>query len=62
MFTMIKLMREANKTVQEGLIGNPPNRIYTGIVFLSFGIGLVLSGAAQIKVESIGGQNGTVSK
>lgn len=55
MFTMIKLMREANKAIQEGLIGNPPNRIYTGIVFLSFGIGLVLSGAAQIKVESIGG-------
>lgn len=39
MFTMIKLMREANKTIQEGLIGNPP-----------------------IKVESIGGQNGAVSK
>lgn len=23
MFTMIKLMREANKAIQEGLIGNP---------------------------------------
>lgn len=62
MLTMIRLIREANKIIQEGLIGNPSNRIYTGIVFLSFGIGLVLSGAAQIKVESIGGQNGSVSK
>ena len=59
MFTMIKLLREANKTIQEGLIGNPRNRIYTSIVFLSFGIGLGLSGIAQIKME---GQNGTVSK
>lgn len=52
MFTMIKMMRD-------GLIGNPQNRIYTGIVFLSFGIGLGLSGIAQIKME---GQNGTVSE
>lgn len=59
MFTMIKLMRKANKTIQEGLIGNPQNRIYAGIVFLSFGIGLGLSGIAQIKME---GQNGTVSE
>ena len=36
MFTMIKLMREANKAIQEGLIGNPQNRIYTGIVFFKF--------------------------
>lgn len=62
MLTMIRLIREANKIIQEGLIGNPSNRIYTGIVFLSFGIGLVLSGAAQIKVENTGGQNGSVSK
>lgn len=56
---MIKMMREANKAIQEGLIGNPRNHIYTGIVFLSFGIGLGLSGIAQIKME---GQNGTVSE
>ncbi len=59
MFTMIKLMREANKTIQEGLIGNAQNRVYVGIAFLSFGIGLGLSGIAQIKME---GQNGTVSE
>lgn len=56
---MIKLIREENKTIQEGLIGNPQNRVYAGIVFLSFGIGLGLSGIAQIKME---GQNGTVSE
>lgn len=41
MFTMIRLMREANKAIQEGLIGNPQNRIYTGI--------------AQIKMEGQNG-------